>query len=71
LDFQHFGQPPLVLGDLVAQAAAWGATLESRIVDTLPTERDALHRGAGRALPSESNDEIGAAPAGCRAIGYL
>ena len=70
LTLQHFGQPPLALDDLIAQATAWGATLGPRIVDTLPMVRDAVHRGEGWVLPSESNDEIGAAPAGCWATSY-
>ena len=45
LTLQHFGQPPLSLEDLVAQATAWGKMLGPRIVDTLPMVRDAVRSG--------------------------
>ena len=40
-----FGQPPLALDDLLAQALQWGAALAPRIVDTLPMIRDAVQGG--------------------------
>jgi adenylosuccinate synthase len=49
LTLQHFGQPPLALDALVAQALAWGKTLGPRIVDTLPMVQEAV-RGGGRVL---------------------
>ena len=44
-ELSTFGQPPLALDDLIAQAVAWGETLGPRIVDTLPMVRDAVQAG--------------------------
>jgi len=45
LALAHFGQQPLSLDELVAQAAAWGEALRPRIIDTLPIVRDAVAAG--------------------------
>ena len=42
LALAHFGQAPLVLDDLLAQAERWRAALGPRIVDTLPLVRAAI-----------------------------
>jgi adenylosuccinate synthase len=44
-ELAHFGQPPLALEDVMAQALAWGERLGPRIVDTLPMIRDAVTGG--------------------------
>ncbi len=49
----HFGQPALVLDDLLAQAEAWRKALGDRIVDTLPPVRDAARRGAAILLEGQ------------------
>ncbi len=41
----HFGQSPLALDDLLAQAAAWRIALGGRIVDTLPLVQAAVRHG--------------------------
>ncbi|MGQ9491015.1 MAG: adenylosuccinate synthase [Anaerolineae bacterium] len=45
LTLAHFGQPPLALDDLLAQAEAWRAALAERIVDTLPLVQAAVRSG--------------------------
>lgn len=45
LTLAHFGQPPLALDDLLAQAEAWRAALAERIVDTLPLVQAAVRAG--------------------------
>lgn len=49
----HFGQPALVLDDLLAQAETWRKALGDRIVDTLPPVRDAARRGAAILLEGQ------------------
>jgi adenylosuccinate synthase len=44
-ELAHFGQPPLDLDDLLAEADGWRAALGPRIVDTLPMIRDAVLAG--------------------------
>ena len=41
----YFGQSPLALDDLTAQALAWGEALGPRIVDTLPMVQEAVQTG--------------------------
>ena len=45
LTLSHFGQPPLALDDLLAQAEAWRSALGDRIVDTLPLVQAAVRGG--------------------------
>lgn len=45
LTLAHFGQPPLALEDLLAQAEGWRAALAGRIVDTLPRVQAAVRGG--------------------------
>lgn len=45
LTLAHFGQPPVVLDDLLAQAETWRAALADRIVDTLPRVQAAVRGG--------------------------
>jgi adenylosuccinate synthase len=44
-ELAHFGQQPLALEDLLAEAEAWRASLGPRIVDTLPMIRDSVLGG--------------------------
>lgn len=45
LTLAHFGQPPLILDDLLALAERWRAALADRIVDTLPRVQAAVRSG--------------------------
>lgn len=45
LTLAHFGQPPIALDDLLAQAEGWRAALGPRIVDTLPRVQAAVRGG--------------------------
>jgi adenylosuccinate synthase len=44
-ELAYFGQAPLALEDVLAQALAWGEKLAPRIVDTLPMVREAVLGG--------------------------
>ena len=44
-ELSYFGQSPLALDDLMAQALAWGEALGPRIVDTLPMVQEAVQTG--------------------------
>jgi len=45
LTLAHFGQPPLALDDLLAQAATWRKAIGERIIDTLPLVQAAVRSG--------------------------
>ncbi len=45
LTLAHFGQPPLALDALLAQAEAWRQAIGARIVDTLPLVQAAVRGG--------------------------
>ncbi len=44
-ELSYFGQSPLALDELLAQALAWGEALGPRIVDTLPMVQEAVQTG--------------------------